>query len=90
MFPLSDFFVTAFSKLPVSKVIFLVKIGLMGTGIYKFIESFYVYFGNLQDINFETFVIYHIVVIAIIFVASIISFYICSYLYKKFKVEFNL
>ena len=73
------------AKIPISRTIVLIKIGLMASGVYKFIESFYFLFGETSDIEFITFISYSIIATVIVFVMAIIITLICTYLYKHVK-----
>lgn len=81
-------FFTPFARSSTHKIIFVTKIGLMASGIYKFIESFYLLFGTMHEIEFYTFVLYNLIAIMIVFGAAIAMFLICAYLFKYFKSYF--
>lgn len=82
---LFDFFSTDpswFGKLSVSRIIFLVKIGLLSAGVYRFIEAFYLLFGQDPDTDFTTFISQSLIAMAVVFACAVITALVCTHIYK--------
>ena len=68
-----------------SKIIFFAKIGLMATGVFKFIDSFYLQFGKMQSVDFFLFMQYSLIMLVVVFGLATIMVLICAYLFKHFQ-----
>ena len=73
-----------FPKQPLSRTIFVIKNVLMWTGLYKFIEAFYLQFVT-PEIEFSTFIWQSVTVMAIVLAIAVIAILICSHLFRRYQ-----
>lgn len=78
-------FLPTLKDIPISKIIFFVKIGLMATGVYNFINGAYAIITKIENLNLETYVTMSILVTFVIIGVSIIVAIVCAYVYKTVK-----